>query len=141
MKCPDCKKEMKWIEGLLSDAGSRDMTYGRYACDDCRIYMNKQESRGLRIGKGLSLQNEFKDAQAMDKVITDLPGEQQIGFLRAIQHCATCERPNYPETEMEDFCFCKKCKCPYCERNPDKPNRREAKKLIKEMNDENKTID
>ena len=84
--CPDCKKPMKWQEGLLDSSGARDMSVGRYYCPGCNLFAKQTESRGLR--KGRKLAASLKDVPAMDKRITKHSCGVQIGILRARQHCA-----------------------------------------------------
>lgn len=113
MKCPECKKPMKWQEGLLTGSGERDMTVGRYYCSSCNLWSTQTESRGLRKGKKLA--HKLKGVHAMDKRITKHSLEVQLGILRAKQHCETCKLPTYPRTEWQDWCRCEDCNCLYCQ--------------------------
>jgi len=111
MKCPECKKTMKWQEGLLDSSGSRDLTVGKHYCPHCNIFAAKTESRAIK--KGRRMAQDLVGTHAMDKKITSEKGATQIGILRARQHCATCGYPWYPETE-ETKCKCTDCNCLYC---------------------------
>ena len=83
MKCPICKKNMKWQEGLLTDHGDRDMTVGRYYCNPCRVSKKMQDSRGIKEGRKRA--EEFKDIDVLDKRMLSLPTAVQIGILRERQ--------------------------------------------------------
>lgn len=84
MKCPECKKQMQWTEGLLNEAGNRDMTVGKHFCRGCRIYSKPVESKAVKRGRRLA--KEFKDLPWNDKRMLSLPGAVQIGILRARQN-------------------------------------------------------
>lgn len=115
MKCPKCKATMKWQEGLLDD-GTRDMTIGKHYCPACNIVGKTTESRAIKKGKRLA--KGLIGVHCMDKKITRHSSTIQIGILRAMQHCATCGLPNYPQTE-DNSCACVGCDCPYCESRSD----------------------
>lgn len=84
MKCPLCKKPMKWKEGLLTDAGSRDMTVGRYYYPSpCNVSAKMQDSRGIKEGRKRA--KEFEGVGATDQRILALPTSVQIGILRERQ--------------------------------------------------------
>ncbi len=106
MKCPECKKTMKWQEGLLVD-GTRDMSFGRYYCLDCRIFAKSTESKGIR--KGRKMAPELTGVHCMDKKITSQSTASQIGILRERMHCSTCNS-YYPDNP----CKCTDCDCLYC---------------------------
>lgn len=110
--CPECEKPMRWQEGLLNE-GSRDGTVGRYYCPDCHLNMRQTESKAIRKGKALA--HELEGVATMDKRITRLPGDVQIGVLRARQHCKKCGKPNYPRRRVRDYCRCETCNCLYCQ--------------------------
>ena len=82
MKCPECKKTMKWQEGLLRD-GHRNMTSGKYYCPDCNLYGKTKESKAVREGRKLA--KELSKYPAMHKEITKYPVAVQIGILRERQ--------------------------------------------------------
>jgi hypothetical protein len=71
---------MKWQEGLLTDAGSRDMTVGRHYCTPCKVNAKMQESRGIK--KGRRLAKAYEGINCLDKRILCLPSAVQIGILR-----------------------------------------------------------
>jgi len=106
MKCPECKKEMKWQEGLLTDSGSRDKEVGRYYCMKCRIFARPKESKEVR--KGRALAHELGVVNWNDKRLLAQSASAQIGYFREIQHCATCGNA------IGEPCLCKNCDCLYC---------------------------
>lgn len=110
MICPKCEKPMRWQEGLLKD-GNRDGTVGRHYCSSCNIFMKMTESKGITRGKAMA--RNLIGVPTMGKQITSLSTANQIGILRARQHCSTCGKPNYPQTN-KNSCKCKKCTCLYC---------------------------
>jgi hypothetical protein len=110
-QCPECKNPMRWQEGLLVE-GARDLTIGRYYCLACNLFCGGKESKAIIKGKRLA--NELVGEHALSKKITSHSTAEQIGILRARQHCATCGKPNYPQNKPEDYCRCKNCKCLYC---------------------------
>jgi hypothetical protein len=100
---------MRWKEGLLDDSGSRDMTVGRHFCVPCNLTCKPTESRAIRKGKKLAESGVLKGAHALDKRVTSMSLGNQLGYLRARQHCATCGN------NMGEPCTCKgKCNCLYC---------------------------
>jgi len=106
--CPECGKPMSWTEGLLW-GGARDGAMGRYGCMPCRLFKKPGESRAMQRGRELANSDEFIGVYAMDKKITSLSCNTQIGLLRERQHCKTCKN------NMGDPCKCGgKCNCLYC---------------------------
>jgi len=111
MKCPECKKPMKWKEGLLSESGHRDMSIGRYYCPNCKLCKTPEESKGIR--KGRTMAHSLVGVRVMDKQITKQRCAIQIGILRERQHCKTCGKPHYSSNKTIP-CLCTDCDCLYC---------------------------
>jgi len=104
--CPECGNPMGWTEGLLKDGGV-DSTVGRYGCMPCRIFAKPTESRAIRKGKELAPQYVKKRNRV--RSIMKYKIGTQIGILRALQHCATCDN------DAGSPCTCNgKCNCPHC---------------------------
>jgi late competence protein required for DNA uptake (superfamily II DNA/RNA helicase) len=106
MECPRCKKEMRWQEGLLTDAGSRDGTVGKYYCLKCRVFGKAKEGRATRAGRKMA--HGMVGVHVMDKEITKQGYATQIGILRERMHCATCG------SYAGKPCKCTDCTCLYC---------------------------
>lgn len=105
-KCPECGKPMSWTEGLLKH-GSRDKGVGRFSCRPCGLFKTPGDSREIREGKAMA--SEFVGQRNVVKKIMRFSGTVQLGILRALQHCKTCEN------DAGDPCTCEgKCSCPHC---------------------------
>lgn len=113
MKCPECKIPMRWKEGLLTEAGGKDIAVGRFYCTECNLWCKPIESRAIKRGRKLA--KDLVNVHCLDKKITKYSCAEQIGIFREMQHCKTCGLPNYSRTELSDFCMCEDCNCLYCE--------------------------
>ena len=80
-KCPNCgSKNLNW-KVVYSHLGAPG--YNGF-CLDCKAVMKGREPPGLVRGKALE-QGELKGVDCLDKRITSLPCDTQIGILRERQ--------------------------------------------------------
>lgn len=85
-KCPECGGRISWI--TVHELGAP--TYSGL-CKKCNIVFRGRETPHITKGKNLERNGKIegisvKDIHAMDKRITSLPCDVQIGILRARQH-------------------------------------------------------
>ena len=105
-KCSECKGKILW-KSIVDDLGA-PLYQGH--CPKCAIVFKGREDPELARGRKLA--ENLINVSCMDKRVTQHSVNTQIGFLRAKQHCATCEG-----SYLYDSCKCKNCKCLHCQEN------------------------
>jgi len=87
-ECPECKGPISWK--IVRDSFGTARTNG--LCRNCNIVFRGREAPEIRRGINMERHGKdvdgtpYKDMYAMDKRITRLPCDVQIGILRARQH-------------------------------------------------------
>lgn len=74
-KCPGCGAKISWISGCS------DSTKAGWNCTKCNAF-SFAEHEHPEISGGIKMSSDFDDVGAMDKSITHLPCNVQIGILR-----------------------------------------------------------
>jgi hypothetical protein len=100
-ECPECKGEISW-KIVRNDYGA---PFANGLCSNCNIVFRGREAPEIRQGMNLEKHGEvdgvpIKDMHCMDKRITKLSCDTQIGILRQRQH---------PKGNEVYSPYCKKC--------------------------------
>lgn len=115
-ECPECKGPLSWkvVRGTYGNPLYNGL------CSKCNIILRGRETPD--VTKGRALAHELIGVNCMDKKITKLSGDVQLGILRERMHCSTCDKPTYPIQSKEDDCLCDGCDCLFCrEKKDDNP--------------------
>lgn len=86
-ECPECGGKISW-KSFVTIFGS---PFVNGLCSKCNIIFRNRQDPQVTEGENLELEGEIggvkiKDIPAMDKRITSLPCNVQIGILRQRQH-------------------------------------------------------
>ena len=75
-KCPECNGSIDWI--TIHDVGGEPLYNG--ICHKCNIIFKSRETPELRRGR--LMEKELRGVYVLDKRITSLPTDVQLGILR-----------------------------------------------------------
>ncbi len=113
-KCPECKGPISWIT-VRDDFGS---PRANGLCSKCNIVFRGREAPEITKGMKLEKSGATQGIHCMDKRITSLPCDVQIGILRQRMHpkgnevyspyCKKCERPQMQYEQKNGY------KCSVC---------------------------